>query len=54
VPNRFSVMSSTGRLLIRAVCDIKPDVMLNELTDLPDDAAQISKFGDLNARIRTG
>jgi nucleoside-diphosphate-sugar epimerase len=36
----------------RAVCDLKPDVMLNVLTDLPDDAAQISKLGDLNARIR--
>ena len=27
--------------------------MLNELTDLPDDAAQISARADLNARIRT-
>ena len=27
--------------------------MLNELTDLPDDAAQISKLAGLNARIRT-
>ena len=27
--------------------------MLNELTDLPDDAAQISKLANLNARIRT-
>ena len=27
--------------------------MLNELTDLPDDAAQISERADLNARIRT-
>src|SRR6185436_18573004 len=27
--------------LIRAVRAFKPDVMLNELTDLPDDAAQI-------------
>ena len=39
--------------LIRAVRDFKPDVMLNELTDLPDDAAQIGKFAHLNARIRT-
>jgi uncharacterized protein YbjT (DUF2867 family) len=39
--------------LIRAVRDFKPDVILNELTDLPDDAAQIGKFADLNARIRT-
>jgi nucleoside-diphosphate-sugar epimerase len=39
--------------LIRAVHDFKPDVMLNELTDLPDDAAQIGKHAGLNARIRT-
>jgi nucleoside-diphosphate-sugar epimerase len=39
--------------LIRAVCDFKPDVVLNELTDLPDDAARISELADLNARIRT-
>ncbi len=39
--------------LIQAVRDFKPDVMLNELTDLPDDAAQISELADLNARIRT-
>ena len=38
---------------IRAVCDFKPDVVLNELTDLPDDAARISERADLNARIRT-
>ena len=39
--------------LIKAVRDSKPDVVLNELTDLADDAAQISKLADLNARIRT-
>ena len=38
---------------IRAVCDFRPDVVLNELTDLPDDAARISERADLNARIRT-
>ena len=38
---------------IRAVCDFKPEVVLNELTDLPDDAARISESADLNARIRT-
>jgi nucleoside-diphosphate-sugar epimerase len=38
--------------LIRAVRDFKPDVVLNELTDLPDDAAQISKLADRSARIR--
>src|SRR5258706_6137458 len=39
--------------LIQAIRNFKPDVVLNELTDLPDDAAQISKLADLNARIRT-
>ena len=29
------------------------DVVLNELTDLPDDAARISELADLNARIHT-
>jgi nucleoside-diphosphate-sugar epimerase len=38
---------------IQTVCGFKPDVVLNELTDLPDDAAQISELADLNARIRT-
>jgi hypothetical protein len=38
---------------IQAVRDFKPYVVLNELTDLPDDAAQISKLANLNARIRT-
>jgi nucleoside-diphosphate-sugar epimerase len=39
--------------LIRVVHDSEPDVILNELTDLPDDAAQIRALADLNARIRT-
>jgi nucleoside-diphosphate-sugar epimerase len=39
--------------LIQAVRDFEPDVVLNELTDLPDDATQISKHASLNARIRT-
>src|SRR5262245_36575928 len=39
--------------LLQTVCDFKPHVVLNELTDLPDDVTQISKFADLNARIRT-
>ena len=39
--------------LVQAVRDFEPDVVLNELTDLPDDAAQISEFASLNARIRT-
>jgi hypothetical protein len=39
--------------LIEAVHDFKPDVILNELTVLPDDSAQISSLTDLNDRIRT-
>jgi len=39
--------------LIQAVRDFGPDVVLDELTDLPDDAAQISELADLDARIRT-
>jgi quercetin dioxygenase-like cupin family protein len=39
--------------LIQAVRDFKPDIILNELTDLPDDVAKISEHADLNARIRT-
>jgi nucleoside-diphosphate-sugar epimerase len=39
--------------LFQAVRDFNPDVMLNELTGLPDDAAQISELAGLNARIRT-
>ena len=39
--------------LIQAVRDFKPDVVLNELTDLPDDVAKIGELVDLNARIRT-
>ena len=52
MPNRFFVMSSR-EALIQAVRDFKPDVVLNELTDLPDDAEQISELAGLNARIRT-
>ena len=39
--------------LIRAVSEFAPDVILNELTDLPDDVAKIGDHGELNARIRT-
>ena len=39
--------------LIQAVRTFAPDVILNELTDLPDDAASISAHAELNARIRT-
>jgi nucleoside-diphosphate-sugar epimerase len=39
--------------LIDAVRDFKPDLVLNELTDLPDDLAQIGAHAERNARIRT-
>jgi uncharacterized protein YbjT (DUF2867 family) len=39
--------------LIRAVRDFKPDVILNELTDLPDEVEKIGDHSALNARIRT-
>jgi nucleoside-diphosphate-sugar epimerase len=39
--------------IVDAIRDFKPDVVLNELTDLPDDAALIGAHSDLNARIRT-
>ncbi len=39
--------------LIQAVRAFKPDVILNELTDLPDDVAAISAHAELNARIRS-
>ena len=39
--------------LIQAVRDFKPDVILNELTDLPDEVEKIGDHAGLNARIRT-
>src|SRR6185437_13729209 len=39
--------------LIAAVVEFNPDIILNELTDLPDDVNKIAEFSDLNARIRT-
>jgi uncharacterized protein YbjT (DUF2867 family) len=39
--------------LILAVKKFQPDVVLNELTDLPDDLADIDAHAELNARIRT-
>ncbi|HXH34149.1 MAG TPA: NAD(P)H-binding protein [Plantibacter sp.] len=39
--------------LIAAVTRFAPDIILNELTDLPDDVNQIAAYGGLNARIRT-
>jgi uncharacterized protein YbjT (DUF2867 family) len=39
--------------LIQAVRDFNPDVIVNELTDLPDDVEKIGDHAELNARIRT-
>lgn len=39
--------------LVTAVRDFKPDVILNELTDLPDDVTKIGDHAERNARIRT-
>ncbi|MEU7940567.1 SDR family oxidoreductase [Microbispora bryophytorum] len=39
--------------LIKAVRNFAPDVILNELTDLPDEVEKIGDHVELNARIRT-
>jgi NAD(P)-dependent dehydrogenase (short-subunit alcohol dehydrogenase family) len=39
--------------LIEAVRTFKPDLIVNELTDLPDDVNQIGEHASRNARIRT-
>lgn len=39
--------------LIEAVRGFRPDVIVNELTDLPDDVRKIGAHAGLNARIRT-
>ena len=39
--------------LVQAVRDFAPDVILNELTDLPDDVTSIGAHAELNACIRT-
>jgi uncharacterized protein YbjT (DUF2867 family) len=38
--------------LMKAVRNFKPDVILNELTDLPDEAEKIRDHAERNARIR--
>ncbi|MEU7913448.1 SDR family oxidoreductase [Microbispora bryophytorum] len=39
--------------LVKAVRDFAPDVILNELTDLPDEVEKLDEHVELNARIRT-
>jgi nucleoside-diphosphate-sugar epimerase len=38
--------------LADAIVSFRPDALLHELTDVPDDAASIPEFGEANARIR--
>lgn len=40
------------QLLTRVVTEFGPDVVLHELTDLPDDPAEIRTLGPANSRIR--
>jgi len=39
--------------LRRAVAAFRPDLVMHQLTDLPDDASQIRSYGDRNDRMRT-
>jgi hypothetical protein len=39
--------------VIQAVRDVAPDVILDQLTDLPDEVASIGAHAVLNARIHT-
>lgn len=38
--------------LMSAVADYRPDLVMHQLTSLPDDAADIAGYTDANARIR--
>jgi uncharacterized protein YbjT (DUF2867 family) len=38
--------------LCAAVIDARPDVIMSQITDLPDDVTSIGEFGAANARIR--
>jgi nucleoside-diphosphate-sugar epimerase len=62
-PNKAASISALGatsvvcdvfdaQALTAAVVEFRPEAVLHELTDLPDDAARISEFGASNARIR--
>lgn len=41
------------RALRLAVGEATPELVMHQLTDLPDDSARIREFGEANARIRT-
>jgi uncharacterized protein YbjT (DUF2867 family) len=38
--------------LARVMADAAPEVVISQLTDLPDDARQVAEFEEANARIR--
>lgn len=38
--------------LTTAVTEFRPDVVFHQLTDLPDDAADVARFAERNSRIR--
>lgn len=39
--------------LTSALLDFRPDLVMHQLTDLPDDAARIPELAEANSRIRT-
>jgi nucleoside-diphosphate-sugar epimerase len=39
--------------LTAAVTEFAPDVVVDQLTDLPDDAADLARFSDRNSRMRS-
>lgn len=41
-----------GAAITRAVTEFGPDIVFHQLTDLPDDAADIARFAHRNSRIR--
>ena len=51
VPVVCDVFDAAG--LAQAVARFAPDLVIHQLTDLPDDAADIARLGDRNDRIRT-
>jgi uncharacterized protein YbjT (DUF2867 family) len=41
-----------GPALATAVADFRPDIVFHQLTDLPDEAADIPRYAERNSRIR--
>ncbi|MEV6655933.1 NAD-dependent epimerase/dehydratase family protein [Nocardia fluminea] len=63
-PSRAAAISATGATavvldvydadgLAAAVLDFAPDLVMHQLTDLPDDVARLATSGEANSRIRT-